>query len=149
MRKILIATDGSPAAVEAVEFGLELAAEHGAEAIFVHVAPAVDVIPLAGFGMTGAVPHRLNDLDRAPLDAAVALADEHGVVATTKLLRGNTVDEIVAYADSLAADLTVVGSRGYGVIAGALLGSVSRGVLRESKRPVLVVRGLAAQAVAV
>jgi len=148
MRKILIATDGSPAAVEAVEFGLELAAEHGAEAIFVHVAPAVDVIPLAGFGMTGAVPHRPNDLDRAPLDAAVALADEHGVVATTKLLRGNTVDEIVAYADSLAADLTVVGSRGYGVIAGTLLGSVSRGVLRESKRPVLVVRGLAAQAVA-
>src|SRR5215208_7814898 len=82
MRKILIATDGSPAAVEAVEFGLELAAEHGAEAIFVHVAPAVDVIPLAGFGMTGSLPHELNDVDRAPLDAAVALADEHGVVAT-------------------------------------------------------------------
>jgi nucleotide-binding universal stress UspA family protein len=149
MKKILIATDGSHAAVEAVEFGLELAAEHGAEAVFVHVAPGADVIPVAGFGMTGSLPHHLNDHDRAPLDAAVALAEEHGVVATTKLLSGNTVDEIVAYADSLAADLTVVGSRGYGVFAGTLLGSVSRGVLRESKRPVLVVRGLAAQPVAV
>jgi CPA2 family monovalent cation:H+ antiporter-2 len=149
MKKILIATDGSPAAVEAVELGLELAAEHGSEVIFVHVAPAADVIPFAGLGMTGSLPHEPNDLDRAPLDAAVALAEEHGVVATTKLLTGNVVDEIVAYADSLDADLTVVGSRGYGVIAGTLLGSVSRGVLRESKRPVLVVRGLAAEALAV
>jgi nucleotide-binding universal stress UspA family protein len=148
MKKILIATDGSPAAVEAVAFGLELAAEHGAEAIFVHVAPAVDIVPIAGFGMTGSLPHELNDVDREPLDAAVALADHHGVVAATKLLRGNTAEEIVAYADSLAAELTVVGSRGYGAIATALLGSVSRGVLRESKRPVLVVRGLAARAVA-
>ena len=149
MKKILIATDGSPAAVEAVEFGLELAVEQGAEAIFVHVAPAVDIVPVAGFGMPGSLPHELNDVDREPLEAAVALADQHGVVATTKLLRGNTVDEIVAYADSLAADLTVVGSRGYGAIASALLGSVSRGVLSESKRPVAVIRGLVSAETAV
>lgn len=68
------------------------------------------------------------------------MAAEHGIVATTVLLRGDPVDEIVAYADSHDADLIVVGSRGHGAIAGALLGSVSRGVLAESKRPVLVVR---------
>jgi nucleotide-binding universal stress UspA family protein len=47
----------------------------------------------------------------------------------------------VAYADSREVDMIVVGSRGRGAIASALLGSVSRGVLRASKRPVLVAHG--------
>ena len=57
------------------------------------------------------------------------------------LLTGDTVDEIVAYADSHDVDLIVVGSRGHGAIANALLGSVSQGVLRESRRSVLVAQG--------
>jgi nucleotide-binding universal stress UspA family protein len=34
----------------------------------------------------------------------------------------------------------VVGSHGYGAIAGALIGSVSRGILHGTTRPVLIVR---------
>ncbi len=37
MKQILIATDGSPSAQEAVEVGLELAKEQGADVTFVHV----------------------------------------------------------------------------------------------------------------
>ena len=68
------------------------------------------------------------------------MAAEHEIDAKTALLRGDPVSEIVAYADSHDVDLIVVGSRGHGAIASALLGSVSRGVLSESKRPVLIVR---------
>ena len=42
MTKIVIATDGSDSAREALEFGLELAREQSATAFVVHVAPAVD-----------------------------------------------------------------------------------------------------------
>jgi nucleotide-binding universal stress UspA family protein len=143
MDSILIATDGSESAQEATTFGLELAAEQHAEATFVLVVPAVDVIPAGGFGVTVAAPHELTPVDREPLVEALGIADEAGVTAHARVLRGDPVDEIVAYADNVGADLIVVGSRGHGALASALLGSVSRGVLHESRRPVLVVRGSA------
>ena len=101
MKKILIATDGSPPSIEALEFGLDLAAEEEAEAIVVHVVPSIDSVPAGGFGMShGAIVHEVTDDDRAPLDAAVELAAEKGLAVTTELLRGSTVKEIVAYADA-------------------------------------------------
>lgn len=45
MKRILVATDGSPSSTEAVAFGVELATEHEAELIFVHVVPALDIVP--------------------------------------------------------------------------------------------------------
>src|SRR5439155_21139320 len=99
MKRILIATDGSPASTEAVEFGLELADEHEAGVIFVHVAPAVDVIPTGGFGTTGALPHRLDEHDREPLEEAAAAAAARGVDATTQLLAGDVAVEIVGFAE--------------------------------------------------
>ena len=145
MNRILIATDGSPSGNEAVDFGIELAADQGSAVTFVHVVPAVDVVPVAGFGLTGAVPHELTEGDSESLDEAQARAEAAGVTSYTRLLRGDPVDEIVAYADTVDADLIVVGSRGHGAVASALLGSVSRGILREARRPVLVVRGVAAR----
>ena len=149
MKRIMVATDGSLSSTEAVAFGVELAAGHASELVFVHVVPLVDVTPAAGFGaMVGAFPHEPSEFDRALLDEAAAVASEHGIVSTTTLLRGDTVDEIVAYADSHDVDLIVVGSRGHGAIAGALLGSVSRGILSVSTRPVLIVRAATVPALA-
>lgn len=61
------------------------------------------------------------------------------MAAKTLLLAGDTVDEIVSCADSIGADLIVVGSRGFGPIRATLLGSTSRALLHETRRPVLVV----------
>ena len=143
--KILIATDGSPSAIEAVAFGLQLALEQGAEdglrargAVVRRRTRAVprDERPAAAHA------HRRR---RRSLEEAADLAQQSGVRATTALLAGDPVDEIVAHADSIDADVIVVGSRGHGAVAGALLGSVSRGVLHEARRPVLVVREAAAR----
>jgi nucleotide-binding universal stress UspA family protein len=142
MNRILIATDGSPSAREATRFGLELAAEQGAAATVVSVFPAIDVVPAGGFGVTAGTPHELTDAELEPMDDALALARELGVRANCNVLRGNAVDEIVTYADTVDADLIVVGSRGHGPMVNALLGSVSRGILHRARRPVLVVRGV-------
>ncbi len=140
MKRILIATDGSPSAQQAVEFGVDLAKHEDAAIAVVYVVSTAAIVAMNGFGIAGYVPYELTADDEAVLDDAAAVADREGVAAVSKLLRGDPVTEIVQYADLLGADLIVVGSRGRGAIAAAMLGSVSRGVLARAKRPVLVVR---------
>jgi nucleotide-binding universal stress UspA family protein len=48
--------------------------------------------------------------------------------------------EIVALAEELGADLIVMGCRGFRGIRRAIEGSVSDGVIRHARCPVLVVR---------
>lgn len=140
MNRILVATDGSPSAVEASRFGIELAREHAAELVFAHVVPEFDVLPATVFQIGGVFPHDPGPHDTALLEDAAALAAEEGVVATTALLRGDTVDSLVSYAETHGVDLVVVGSRGHGAIAGTLLGSVSLELLHRSRVPVAIVR---------
>jgi nucleotide-binding universal stress UspA family protein len=146
MKRILIATDGSASAREAVEIGIELAAEQGAEITFVHVLPPDDYIVSGRLGPVLPKPHHVEvDESELALREAADAAEEAGVSYALERISGETVDEIVASADSADADLIVVGSRGRGPLTAALLGSVSLGVLGESRRPVLVVRGIAAR----
>lgn len=125
MKRILIATDGSLSAAEAVTVGVDLAAEQAAAVSFVHVADGAS-LPAAD--------------DAIALVAAAELARETGVDADVVVVSGDATNEIVAYADTIDADLIVVGSRGRNAVKGALLGSVSHGVLHEARRPVLIVR---------
>jgi len=87
MKTILIATDGSDSAREAVELGLELAAEQHARPVVAHVAPQVDVVPSGDFGMTGAQEHELTDYDWIPLEEARTLAAERGIEVETETAR--------------------------------------------------------------
>ena len=53
---------------------------------------------------------------------------------------GNPVDEIVQEAAKEEYDMVIMGAHGHGAIAGTVIGSVSRRVLRRTQKPVLVVR---------
>lgn len=141
MKKLVIATDGSTPATEAVDFGLELAAEQGADVTFVHVTP-VDEWAVAG-RPSGSVPimhpEPIDDSETALNDAAEA-AKAAGIAYTLERISAPTVDGILSIADKQDADLVVVGSRGRGAVGAALLGSVSRDLVHRAKRPVLVVK---------
>jgi nucleotide-binding universal stress UspA family protein len=142
MKNIVIATDGSPSANDAVSVGIELAEEQSAAVTFVHVLPPDDYV-IAGRGAAALPkPHHveMDESESALADAADA-AESAGVSYSLERISGVTVDEIIAVADAKKADLIVVGSRGRGTVASAVLGSVSKGVLNHAKRPVLIVRG--------
>ena len=139
MKQILIATDGSPSAREAVDVGLELAKEQEADVTFVHVTPP-DEFTGGRLGTTPVAHREEIDESETALKAAADAADEAGISYALERISGDTIDTIVGIADAKDADLIVVGSRGRGPVTAALLGSVSRGVLHHAKRPVLIVR---------
>jgi nucleotide-binding universal stress UspA family protein len=142
MRTILIATDGSPEAREAVEYGLELAEAENATATLLQVIPPVDWTQLDRGAVIRPIPEEIEKRRGLALDEAAVLAAKHGVKVSFEVVAGVPAEEIVAYADNHDIDLTVVGSRGRGAVASALLGSVSQAVVHESRRPVLLVRGV-------
>jgi nucleotide-binding universal stress UspA family protein len=64
---------------------------------------------------------------------------EEGLEATALLVHGPTVEYILKEASELDVDMIVVGSHGRGAVYQLLVGSVSEGLLRKSRCPVLVV----------
>ena len=144
MHRIVIATDGSDGSWAAVEEGVELAAEVGAEVTFVTVRPRIS-------SLFGDVLHQHQLTEqlaraRAALDPAEAQARRAGVDCESDILEGDPVACIAQAARGRRADLVVVGSRGRGNVASAVKGSVSRGLLTRSPAPVMVVRTMAGAA---
>jgi nucleotide-binding universal stress UspA family protein len=146
MKQILVATDGSPSAQEAIEVGLELAKEQGADVTFVHITDPDEYRGGKGSGGHALAHTEPVDDSEVVLKAAAQAAEEAGVSYALERVAGETVESIVAVAETIDADLIVVGSRGRSAVATALLGSISHGVLRHAKRPVLVVKGAKAPA---
>jgi len=64
---------------------------------------------------------------------------DDGLDATALLVQGPTVEITPKEADTLQAELIVVGTHGHGAVYDVLLGSYSAVMIRKSKLPILVV----------
>jgi len=62
-----------------------------------------------------------------------------GLDATALLVHGATVETILKEASDLDVDMIVVGTHGRGAMYQLLVGSVSEGILKKSRYPVLVI----------
>src|SRR5690348_5986709 len=137
MHRIVIATDGSPGAQAAVLDGLDLALATESAVTFVYVRHDM---PLLGSPFYERRLSKQLKRARAALDEAKAVADELGVEADTDITEGDVVEEILRAAIYRDADVIVVGSRGLGMVAGAVMGSVAKTLVELSPVPVLVVK---------
>lgn len=146
MKRIIYASDFSPASLVAFPHALRLARLSGAELTILHVLPApVGVLAVDG----GYVPQEVWDSIYASLraeadkeaDRLVREAVDAGVSATASIVDGGTADaRIVEAADVLKADLLVLGTHGRTGIAKLFLGSVAARVVATARCPVLTVR---------
>lgn len=139
--KILVPVDGSELALDAVRHALRLRREGlkttfllatVQEPIYLYemvLAPDADVLER----VSGAV-------GSSALAGAEALFNEAGVPFQREIWSGVPATTLIEMAEGHGCEAIVLGARGLGVLRGALLGSVSQGVLHASKLPVTVVK---------
>jgi len=136
---ILVAVDGSAHAERALEEAVDLARTQRSRITLISVASRTAWRFMAG-PYTGLLPTQ-DDADReadATLREAAARLDDDMPV-TTIVGQAAAAAAIIKRAAEGGHDLIVMGSRGRGGAAAALLGSVSHSVLNHSHVPVLIV----------
>lgn len=131
VKRVLVATDLSEASRWAVAFAYALLGSRGGDVHLVHVVQRP--------GRHEARAAEDADLARRLRALAPVAAEREGITTHVEVVRGPVVAEICTAAERLGVDVVCLGSRGESGIK-ALLGSVVAAVLRESTRPVLVVR---------
>jgi nucleotide-binding universal stress UspA family protein len=136
---ILVAVDDSAHAARALDEALDLARAQRSRLTIMCVAARGSWTFLAG-PYAGMMPTQ-EDVDEAAERTIVAARARAGddVPVTTLVSRGSPGEAILTRAKEGNHDLIVMGSRGRGATASALLGSVSHHVLHHGRVPVLIV----------
>ena len=143
MKEFLVAIDGTKGSCAAIDEALELARETGAHVTFAFVRRPPS--SLLGYPYYERLLSTELATARETVAAALTKAAEAGIDAGSEILEGDPVDEILSVADNRGVNLIVMGSRGRGAFAGALLGSVSSAVVQHANVPVLVAKERAAR----
>jgi nucleotide-binding universal stress UspA family protein len=142
-KHILVPVDGSETSMLSVAKAAGLAQAFGSDVTAVYV---LDPYPFTGVGADFAYG-QAQYLSAATAEANTALEavkklmTEAGVEVKTMVGEGHAIHEgIVRVADSVGADLIVMGSHGRRGLEKLVLGSVAQRVLSTARIPVLVVR---------
>lgn len=140
-KKILVPTDASEYSRRALKMALELARSVQAEVVLLHVS----YTPQAYWGYTisygiTVTQDQLDQNGELALEATLAGIDTEQVVINKRVESGHPVTMILEQIKKENIDLVIMGSHGYGAIAGSVLGSVSQRVLQRASCPVLIIK---------
>lgn len=137
---LLVATDFSDQAVQALDAALDVAGE-GSHLTLLHVYPPPGLLMPEGF--VAATPQTYRELIEAidrSLEELRLRATRAGLTVTPIAVQGHAATELCRVAREGKHDLIIVGTHGRTGIARFMLGSVAEHVLRDAPCPVLVVR---------
>jgi len=140
MEKLLVAFDGSPCSVRALEHAAARVRTCGGELVIVHGHEA----PLLYGEVALYLPEEqareaLRQNSQDILRPAVEIATRQGASCTTHTLIGNVADQIARYAAETSCTGIVMGTRGMGALGNLVLGSIATKVVHLSKLPVTLV----------
>ncbi len=140
-KTILVPTDLSEGAEEALDYALALAAALGAQ---VHLLNVVGIpslgVPELGLAMASVTIDTVVVENQKAIDELAARKRTIAPIGQAILRTGDAKDTILQVAKELGADLIVMGTHGRRGLKRALLGSIAELVVRTAACPVLTVR---------
>lgn len=137
INKILVPTDFSAPAINALHYALVLAKVTAAEVHLVHAynVPVIDPY-MPGETINGMMEEVKAAAEKSMRDL---LDNFYGETIHTHVIMGFAVDEIVNFADDHVVDLIVMGTSGASGMEGVLFGSNTSGVIGKSNQMVIAV----------
>lgn len=142
--RIVVGTDGSDTATEAVHQAIELAKLTGATLSVVSAFAPVDKrrVKSEQEGVPADVAHEVGPREdvNLVLDAAAAQARAAGVEVQTHAVEADPADAILNVAEEIKADLIVVGNKGMTGARRYFLSSVPNNVSHHAPCSVIIVR---------
>ena len=142
--RIVVGTDGSETAAEAVRQAIDLARLAGASLSIVSAYEPVPKRRLEGEqqGVPADVQHEIGPREdvNLVLDAAAAEAKKAGIEVQTHPIEAEPAEAILNVAEETNADLIVVGNKGMTGARRFLLGSVPNNVSHHAPCSVIIVR---------
>jgi len=137
---VLVATDGSETASEAVRVATEMARSFGSTLHIANVYKGGAAGTLQVPDMTMGVPEGIDrqSLASTQTESIAADARTKGLTVETHVVRGNVADNIVAIAEENAIELIVVGNKGMKGLK-RVLGSVPNDIAHAAPCAVLIV----------
>ena len=141
-KRIIVATDLTPASEPAVLEAALLAKENGADLLIAHVyrLPSVSQAQSVAGGVYEEWDRNIRAEVEGKLRVLVQNAAEEGVKAEALVLTGQPYEAIVEAAKLNDADLVVMGTHGRKGVARFFLGSVASRVISTAPCPVMTVR---------
>jgi nucleotide-binding universal stress UspA family protein len=145
IHRILIAVDDSSYSEQAVNYGVLLAKNLGSKITLVHVDEIPISSPYSADPLLNESPAMIPELMHIQEEASKLLfkkiKEQHGDVVemSTVTKIGRAQDEILSVADDCKADMIILGTHGRTGFDHFISGSVSEGVARRSKCPVLII----------
>ncbi len=141
MRSILVPTDFSVYADEALNYAVQLSKWNGAKITLVHV---YDFLSYHLHDRLRTLISEHNEKTRTELSKRLQTVKDKvfiddGITIQTRLYNGSVINGIAEAAEETQADLIIMGTLGVSGLKEKLMGSKTLALLRKSKLPVLVI----------
>jgi nucleotide-binding universal stress UspA family protein len=139
MKSILVATDFSKGAENAVKYAKEIAVSKSQKLIYVHIVNMPIVDPIVSSNVVAETIEELKSGSEQRLKEMTQNDKANGLNSEYRISFNDIIDLIDEIGKTEEVDLVVVGKTGHRTFLDKILGSTAQGLMNQIKQPLLVI----------